>query len=341
MRLVLGLRNQTHRHDGSLPSRRALLRLIAGYSAACFLPAKAAETADGPLEVDRLWESGSPEKINARTFRVDATILLLSVPVFRCNGVGSARVALRQLGGAETQKMALEFAAASDPARAHGLDRLGWIREVVAFKDGAASRAGVLGIMTASQEQTPEEARAALRSDSGAENLVAIDSVHSAAGEPRARTRVMRFEAPHGDWTQGEGLADLARRSFRSCGATWKEAQWQGREAPSPFLYALKRAMEPGGPTLTEYVWNLNRYTLKARREPVANSRREFAVDADLIHCEVENVTQGLRPLRFQIWIERNAAVPMPLRIEFQPRPFLRLTLEAANSIQPSEGANQ
>jgi hypothetical protein len=322
-----------------------MFRLIGCCLAACGFPPDAAPSeppdVEPTLEVDRLWERGSPEKITERAYRVDATVLLLSVPIVRRNGVGDARAALRQSPGTGANgsgnRLALEFAAASDPVRAHGLDRMGWIREVVLERDGAAQRAGVLGIMSDSPEQTAEEARTALRSEPSVERLVAIDSSLSSGGEPRTRSRVIRFQAPRGNWTGGEGLPDLARQSFQSSPPSWKEARWPGEAVPFTFLYALKRSLEPGGPHSTEYIWNQNRYAMRIQREADANASREFSAPVDRVRGELENLTQNLRPLRFQIWIVRESPVPMPLRIEFQPRSFLRLTLEAVHYKLPGQ----
>jgi hypothetical protein len=335
-------------HPDNSASRREMFRLIGCCLAACGFPLNAAPEspdAETTLEVDRLWERGCPEKITERAYRVDATVLLLSVPILRRNGVGDARVALRQTpamgeSGLEN-RLALEFAAASDPARAHGLDRMGWIREVVIEKDGRAQRAGVLGIMSDSPEQTAEEARTALRNDSSDERLVAIDSSYSGGAERCTRSRVIRFRAPRGNWIGGEGLPDLARQSFQSGPVSWKEAQWHGEATPSTFLHALKRSLERGGPGSTEYIWNQNRYTMRIQREADASASREFAAPVDRVHGELQNVTQNLHPLRFQIWTDRESPVPMPLRIEFQPRSFLRLTLEAINHKLPGQPKDQ
>jgi hypothetical protein len=326
-----------------MPSRREMIRALGCCLAACGFPVSPASNAafsgEGRaadfLEVDRLWDRACPQKVTERAYRVDAAVLLLGVPVLRSNGVGDARVALRQQPASDTSAesmIALEFAAASDPARAHGLDRMGWIREVIVEGNGAVQRAGVLGIMSDSPEQTAGEARTALRSNSGLERLVAIDSSHSASAGRRTRTRVIHFQAPRGNRTGGEGLPDLARQSFRSCATAWKVAEWPRSEGvPPTFLYALKRALEAGGPRAAEYIWNQSRYAMRLGREAGASASREFSAAVDRVHGELENLTQNLRPLRFQLWIDRESPVPMPLRIEFQPRSFLRLTLEAVN----------
>lgn len=66
-------------------------------------------------------------------------------------------------------------------------------------------------------------------------------------------------------------------------------------------------------------------------------STHEFSAPVDCVRGELKNITQNLRPVRFQIWIDRESPVPMPLRIESQPRSFLRLTLEAVHYKLPGQ----
>lgn len=317
---------------GHRASRREIIRLLGGCLASFGLARLHASAETGALEIDRLWDRSAPEETAERSYRVDATILLFSVPVLRRAGVGDARVAHHRLSAANgASRYALEFAAASDPKRAHGLDRLGWIREVVVEADGAVRRAGVLGIMSDSPEETAEEARTALTNDPNAEKLVAIDSSHSGGREGRTRSRVIRFRAPRGKCNDGEDLPDLARSSFRSSSVEWEEIDWpQAETAPATFLYALKRTLEQGGGA-AEYVWNQNRYAMRIQREPDTSASSEFGTSVDRVRGELRNITQNLRPLRFQLWVSHDPVLPMPFRIEFQPRSFLRLTLEAVN----------
>jgi hypothetical protein len=70
---------------------------------------------------------------------------------------------------------------------------------------------------------------------------------------------------------------------------------------------------------------------MRLQREPDAGASRELGTSIDRVRGELQNVTQNLRPLRFQIWVARDSVPPMPFRVEFQPRSFLRLTLEAVN----------
>ena len=323
---------------GDALTRRHIAKLIGWTVAACGLQVRAkAANEETTLEIDRLWDRTCPASLTERTYRVDATVLLLSMPVLRRSGVGDARVALRQLHSAPESCMALEFAASSDPARAHGLDRMGWIREVVIEKHGAPQRAGVLGIMSDSPEQTADAARTALKSNAAEQALIAIDSSHSGGGEPRTRSRVMRFRAPRAQWiceqsAANEALPNLARQSFQASATEWKDATWPGEgSAPTTFLYALKRAMEQGGSRRTEYIWNQDRYQMRLVRQADDEQSRRYSTPVDCVCGEVQNITRSLSATRFRIWIGRESSVPMPFRIEFQPRSFLRLTLEAVD----------
>src|SRR5262249_39532290 len=146
----------------------------------------------GDLEVDSVWPAADPvEPPQAESrYRVDATVLLLSVPVLHRTSVGSARLACRQAREGNRRRLWLAFGAGSDPARAHGLDRSGSIREVIEERDSTPVRAAVLGIMSDSPEQNFKEARGALSSTAGVQPFVAIDG-SSLPG--KTRSRMARF----------------------------------------------------------------------------------------------------------------------------------------------------
>jgi hypothetical protein len=311
-----------------LPSRRELMRQACRALAGLGLAAGAAATpAEGALELDRVWPERPAPPVAERWYRVDATILLLGVPLLRRAGVGQGYLSFSEIGEPGGRRLALQFAAASDPARAHGLNRAGWIREAVVERAEAPVRAAVLGIMSDSPEHNEQEARHALIA-AGGTRFVAIDS---ASTPGRTRTRLARFGLPDG-WSR-ERLPQAARRILASEASRWRETSWPPRPdaaAPSPFLYALYRALEAAAPE-TAYVWNEDRYALRLVREPRAG-------DVCRIAGEIENRTRaGSPPLRFAVWIARQETLPIPLRIELQPRSFLRLTLEPVDpAVHPS-----
>jgi hypothetical protein len=66
-----------------------------------------------------------------RHYRADATILLFGVPIFRRAGVGGGQAWIEESAAGGALRRTYLFAAGSDPKRAHGLNRAGWIREDV------------------------------------------------------------------------------------------------------------------------------------------------------------------------------------------------------------------
>jgi hypothetical protein len=268
--------------------------------------------------------SGTGEEYAEGRYRVDATILLLGVPVFRRNNVGEARIALRQHRQGDARHIELLFAAFSDAARSHGLDRRGWLREVIEEDNSSARRAAVLGIMSESPEQSAAEARQALHAASAAPRYVAIDGLNLPG---RTRSRVAHFQGGTGLSPLDDEMAALARASFDSPAPPWRETAWPDLEdgiAPSTFLYAILRALERGLPaTQSGYVYNEDRYHL--RLETV---RRDSAGSARCARVVVRNLTRALPPAQFRVWHDSSGNSRLPLRVELQPRSFLRLTLE-------------
>ena len=101
----------------------------------------------------------APSRIQSRTYRADAVILLLGIPIFRRAGVGGGQASLEETGEGAALRRTLFFAAGSDPKRAHGLSRLGWIREVVLGPASTPSEAAYFGVLTSSPEESLEHAR--------------------------------------------------------------------------------------------------------------------------------------------------------------------------------------
>ena len=317
-------------------TRRRLLGLLAAVLASGSR-ALGAALGEAGLEIDRLWpEAIFPERAPTDLrYRVDATVLLLSFPIFRRAGVGDARVAVREIAEKAGRLVAIEFAAQSDPARAHGLDRRGWIREAVVERSGQPVLAATLGLMTDSPEQSVEEAKTAFRESGRAPRLVAIDG-RSASGS--TGSRVLHFEPPAGEPIASVHSLDEVRRRFAADPPAWRRTEWSHQSgAPMTFLYALLRALErPGPATESYYVFNENQYRLHTECAPDAERGREFAMAGLTASAEhivrvrgrIENLTKRTHPVPLQLWIDTAGPAPCPVRVEFNARSFLRLTLE-------------
>ena len=94
--------------------------------------------------------SSSPDSRSLlKRYRADA-VILLGIPIFKLAGVGSGQVAVEETGEGAQARRTLFFAAGSDPKRAHGLARLGWMREVTHAPETMPAETEYFGVLTSS-----------------------------------------------------------------------------------------------------------------------------------------------------------------------------------------------
>jgi hypothetical protein len=114
-----------------------ILRLLAGAGMTSFSKLLAEAFL---FEVDRLADRNAPRRTGAqarvweRRYRANATITLLSIPLVSRADVGSGYTLIEQTSGPAGNTVAIQFGAGSYPGRAHGLNRLGYIQEVLVEK---------------------------------------------------------------------------------------------------------------------------------------------------------------------------------------------------------------
>jgi len=312
--------------DTTLVGRRDLLR------AGALLIAPAMRSA-------RAWGTGFEEtpgfgegEAGRRRYRIDARILLLSIPVYRRSDVGEGAAVWVEHETAGLYRSEIEFAAGSRPERAAGLNRFGFLRETSALRGGQPAEYEFFGLMTSSTEQTAEEGRQALRHGRDQATYTAIES---RAHDDVVETATARFEGSPAASLQRrdellrkahDALASAPRRRQRPAG---------GQPPPRPFLHALAAALRSGARGDFGYLYNGRNYRMRLRPEPDPAAARHFR-RAGLIgpRAEVVRVAGRLwaepqgKPQDFRLWLEAGAGRPIPLRIEYQPRAFLRLQLE-------------
>jgi len=273
----------------------------------------------------------------ARTYRVDATILLFSLPIYTRTNVGSGYASHLVTQGADRSTHRLEFAAGSLPERARGLNRLGMIRETVAENGGGIVEAHYFGFMTASREESLSEAKKALNNASAQSLFVAIEG-ELRQEELRSRRAhfVTNARAGAAEWNRLQSLAEAAFRDSPE-----KDGERQSRPesagAPPPtFLFALLRAVRSREGKLRQvYVYGRDSYELATTKKPDPRTGQRLA-DRGVTHraASVAVIAGTIRNLRtgqkivFRIWTE-DGGDPAPLRIEYQPRGYLQLALEA------------
>ena len=270
-----------------------------------------------------------------QVYRADAVITVLSVPVYSRSGVGSGYA---WFGSQESGELAMGFAGGSLPDRAMGLSRLGWLEERVAERNSAIHDAAYFGFMTASREESLQDARKAL---AGGASETVISAIEASMDQTMSRTRIARFRVDGAPgWSDLAVLRPKARRILGEDGAGARIVTSAG-PAPPPFLYSVVRAMRAGRRQVeTPFSYEGLLYQLSgsiaadprvglrlAERGLTSNSLR-------ILHFEGRIAgRQARKSAAFRLWFDASNPSPLPLRIELQPKPFLRLIFEADPSL--------
>jgi hypothetical protein len=245
-------------------------------------------------------------------YRMDATILLLGAPIFlrRAAGGGYASVEVSTVPG--TTALALQFAAGSDPARAHGLNRFGILREAIVSKDGSVCDLSFAGLMTRSHEESFQQARRALATAIGSQGVVARGRTSAST----IRTWIETIDlAPDSNWSN---LNDTL------CKALQHEPRTSPREnvpgSATTFLHAMRSAALGQDSLVRRLFLHAGKsYWLETRR-PVERPLEMSGTIHDL---------NGARCAEFRTAYAAGDQSGIPIRIEYRPRSFLRLTFEA------------
>jgi hypothetical protein len=269
-----------------------------------------------------------------RRYRADAQIILLSIPLLRRQNVGDGAAIWRESMKDGASLKLLEFSGRSAPERAAGLNRFGFVQELSRTVDGEGTESLYFGVMTSSPEDNAADAKKALHSTSKDAMYAAIEG-HLTAGS--IETTGARFVAP-----ARTSLADrnelMGRARQALSGAPKRAVEWHSAEgAPLPFLHALAGLLNRPGSSETRCAYNGRMYRLRfVQRSPDAKAAAVFR-EQRLIPptASVTRVSATLRREEggvlneFRLWIEEGSPHPLPLRIEYQPKSYLRLTFEA------------
>ena len=268
-----------------------------------------------------------------RRYRAHAQVLVLSVPLVRWPNVGGGSALWRETSLPENGVLRfLEFTGFSNPARAAGLNRLGFIREI-SRTEGSAAESLYFGLMTASPEETAEEARNALHPKGKEAAYTAIDGRLDGAG---VETVVAHFTAPS-QWSVANrnDLIQLARTALAMTPARAPEGAASGADV-RPFLETLADALREADPAERRFAYAGRFYRLSLERAADAKATASFQ-QSGLVSGgkQAVRVTGKLRRepggkvTNFRLWVEDGAAQPVPLRIEYQAKSYLRLIFEA------------
>jgi hypothetical protein len=312
-----------HMNSGKqFPSRRALLRLFG--SAALMGIVRKPSKGSTKLQWHEQPASGCA---TTRRYRADAHVTVLSVPVLRRSAVGAGKASWAEDAGIRF----LDFSGYSVPERAAGLSRFGLIRELSRL-DGNSNEFIYFGLMTASPEESASEAKKALHAH--ASNVVynAIEGRVAPGVAATARAQVTgtaKFSVnEHGE------LVEMARQALASSSGESAELV-PPTNSERTFLQAIAALLHHPGSGQTLYLYNGQPYRLHLQKsaDPKTTAyfreRRLVSSTANVIGAEgTLRREAGGKETTFQLWIEDGAARPLPLRIEYQPKSYLRLVFE-------------
>jgi hypothetical protein len=263
-------------------------------------------------------------RTTTRTYRADAAILFLGITIFRRAGVGGGQASLEETGEGAGLRRTLFFAASSDPKRAHGLSRLGWMREVVLGPDSNPSEATYFGVLSSSPEESLDRARKSVDASPAGRGTFAATDGRNTAGH--SRSAITHFEYVTGTPWSDRGLIEQAQSTFRA-GANWRETSWPNspNQTPPTFLLQLATLLKQRSRrAVGRYVYNEQEYQMELDA-PQTDRNRERLLP---VRGKVRNLRTGYETL-FRLWLEEASDSIVPVRFEVQPRSFLRLTFEA------------
>jgi hypothetical protein len=273
----------------------------------------------------------APARNFERRYRADAQVLLFGLPLLHREGVGGGSVLLREVDALSSTRL-IEFTGFSTPQRAAGLNRLGFIREMGRASGDGAAECIYFGLMTASPEESAEEARRALHPGAKEQTYTAIEG-RIAAGE--TATAIAHFTAPAA--LSGENRAELVERANRALAsaAEVRTAASVGQTSNS-FLQELATLLMRPGQDEGRYIYSGRPYRMQLLRSVDGKATAYFR-ERRLISspAEVVRVTgrvrreAGGKTTEFRLWIPAGAERPLPLRIEYQAKSYLNLIFEA------------
>ena len=284
----------------------------------------------GPMPgMERLrWEAQpDPRSASTRTYRADAQVVLLSVTLLRRSGVGAGSATWSE----NERVRLLDFTGYSFPEHAAGLNRFGFIRELSRTEPDAMESI-YFGLMTAAPEESAAEAREALHKETHNQLYTTIEG-RVTPGD--VETITSHFTASSRlSVAQHEELLTMARQALSLAPSKSPEFdRWTATQGT--FLQALADLLREPSRNHVRYVYNGRLYGLWLRRYPDPKAtayfrgKRLIAEESTVVRAEGKLRREaGGKETNFQVWVEQ-AARPLPLRIEYQAKSYLRLTFEA------------
>jgi hypothetical protein len=271
---------------------------------------------------------------DSRCYSIAAKVTPFGAPVYCRKGVGESYVRIEEHPSPDGCGIEIEFAAGSFPEQAHGVNKMGFIRESI-VENKARRESAYIGFMTTSGE--PKQNDLKLASERGAEAV--LYSIGYGSITPRGVTGgTFRITLPSSyNWRDRELVAGHVRAQLDAHAAGERIPFEPGGGAPATFLYAVRKAIIAQNPLRADLVVFEGKYfELETEKHLDAETgadlaRRGLARSSD----RVFRLTGSLRSkkngkhTRFHIWFEKGFEHEPPLLFEYPAASFLTLRFEA------------
>ena len=266
-----------------------------------------------------------------RHYRADAVVTLLGLPIFSRRDVGAGFAALRETVEDQRRAIGLHLAGGSNPARTHGLHYHGSIEEVIVNHGGVSIEAAYFGFVTTSSDEKFEEARQKFLAPAKTPTFVVAEGLHRVG---QVRCEKGSVSVPDQAWPDLTGLIQEVRSRFVSADRSTHELQVPGNAAAATFLHAVLIAVRSGkASSELDYIHNAANFRLNLEKAPDPHTGAVFAANRLAAGPNsVSRFTGHVRELAthkvttFRFWLDDQSE--LPLRIELQPRSYLRINLE-------------
>ncbi len=267
-----------------------------------------------------------------RHYDACARVSVFSIPVFTRCGVGGG---FASISHDPDKALVLRFVSGSSPERAHGLNRMGLIQEVVREEGARPAESSYFGVMTFSGEESVSQGRAALGDAKRGKDAPYTVAQGLTSGSSM-RYSICQVQLPASfRWSDS---ADMLRQIQEQLKSQTRPAPlvMSAREPGNQpaelrtFLYAMRSAlMSPATKTEQTIVHNGGVFRLTIVKSTDSKVGAELA-SAGLI-ASVDNATHVAGVIKnlkthsetmFSAWYDSSSTNILPLRFEFRPKSY-------------------
>jgi hypothetical protein len=245
-----------------------------------------------------------------RHYRIDATITAFGATIFSRRHVGEAMATFQVTESSEGRQVNFSFMGASLPERTRGILQLGHFEEELRESQGRLASSRYFGFLTAAPEGEKKVPKGPMPT------CCAVDGSLDAA---RFRFR-KTYEAKLPTTACFQELPKLRREMKQSLNDICANTCMNGNSQPAAgrtFLKTLIDAVESRGNQMeADYHYGDRVLRFRAKKAPA---------DAGLASLDAE--VQGRGRHRFAFYYRPATPVALPEKVEYWPRPWLRLTL--------------